>query len=253
MTKKITLFLLFLLIVTLVTSPLLAQDDETLTIRLNRDFGYASGTGNIQGRFSIRISGSDTIEEVTFYLDETVLGTDSEEPFRLQFQTDNYPAGKHTLYATATTTDGQTLQSPNIARVFVTPEATRESVGKLIIPILGGTIALIGIIVVVTVLIERRRGPIPLGASRSYGMMGGTVCQACQRPFSIHFWSFNFITRRYDRCPHCGKWQWVSRFLPQDLKTAEQAELKTAPATVAELTPEEKLRRQLDDSRFEDI
>lgn len=248
--KKITpLFLLCLLFV----SPLFAQDDAELTIRLNRDFGYSSGTGDIQGRFSIRVDGPDTIQEVTFYLDETVLGSDNESPFRLQFETDNYAEGKHTFYAMATTSDGQTLQSPNISRVFVTAEASREAIGGIVVPVLGGTVAIIGIIVVITVLIERRKGPVPLGASRSYGVLGGAVCNNCQRPFGIHFWSFNFVARRYDRCPHCGKWQWVTRMLPAELSAAEKAELETEPATVAELTPEEKLRRQLDDSRFEDI
>ena len=127
--------------------------------------------------------------------------------------------------------------------------------GRILLPVVGA-LALVGVLVVVFTVIDIRRGRkshTPLGAARRYGLMGGTVCPKCGRPFSRHWWAPNALAGKLDHCPHCGRWS-VVRALPLDqLRAAEAAELQNAqPATpLPNLSPEEKLRRQLDDSRYD--
>jgi hypothetical protein len=67
-------------------------------------------------------------------------------------------------------------------------------------------------------------------------------------------WSFNLVAFRFDRCPHCGQWKLVQKYHPDVLAAAaeamQQAEDKSARPSAS--SPEEKLRRQLEDSRFDD-
>src|SRR2546422_242225 len=105
-------------------------------------------------------------------------------------------------------------------------------------------------------VLDIRRGrlsPTPLGAARRYGILGGAICPKCGRPFSRHWWAPNAVSGKLDRCPHCGRWS-VVRALPLDqLRAAEAAELQAAQPThpASEPSAEEKLRRQLDESRFD--
>jgi len=70
------------------TLPVGAQDEE-LSIRLHRDFGYGGFAGDIQGRFSFTASGPDDLENVTYTIDGEPMGTVSEAPFRLRFEFDD--------------------------------------------------------------------------------------------------------------------------------------------------------------------
>ncbi|MCJ7652038.1 MAG: Ig-like domain-containing protein, partial [Candidatus Lokiarchaeota archaeon] len=81
-----------------------AQGDE-ITLKLSRDFGYASGTGKIQGLFSMKVTSSTQLSEVVFYIDSKSIGKDALEPFKLQFNTDDFSPGVHSLYAI-----GQTVE-----------------------------------------------------------------------------------------------------------------------------------------------
>ena len=66
--KKATCKLAVTLVVVLVFSmPVLAQTDQTLNLRLSRDFGYSSGTGHIQGAFSMIASGPESLERVAIH------------------------------------------------------------------------------------------------------------------------------------------------------------------------------------------
>ena len=50
--------------------PAQAQNNEDeLLLSLSRDFGYSSGTGRIQGTFSMKASGPEDLERVVFYID----------------------------------------------------------------------------------------------------------------------------------------------------------------------------------------
>jgi hypothetical protein len=63
------------------------------------------------------------------------------------------------------------------------------------------------------------------------------------------------LTNKFDRCPYCGKWSAV-RPLPIDkLRAAERAELEQAGAgeQFAGESAEEKLKKELDDSKYQGL
>lgn len=248
--------LLVSMIVALGTSAVSAQEatpaTETLDLGLSRDFGYGGFGGDIEGTFSYRVEGPETLMRVEFLLDGEVIGEDSEPPFRLQFRTGTYALGQHTLSAVGYTSDGQTLQSASLTRNFVDPGESTEFLKRMLIP-LGVIIVLAVVLPAVIGIASERRNPTPMGAPRKYGLSGGTICPNCGRPYSRHFWGLNLGTSTFDRCPHCGKWRVVRRHSLEELRAAEQAELKQEQATLAPLSEEEKLRRQLEDSRFNDV
>ncbi len=58
---------------------------------------------------------------------------------------------------------------------------------------------------------------------------------------------------RFDRCPFCGRWGVVRIASLSELRKAEATELEDAKASqpIPEESEEEKLRKELDDSRFQ--
>jgi len=108
-------FVLLTILLTAVSA--LAQNDD-LSLRLSRDFGYSLG-GRIQGKFSFRVTGPDDLERVVFLVDGEQVGEDTKPPFRLQFRTETFSLGSHTLSATGFTSDGRQLQSNQLHREFV--------------------------------------------------------------------------------------------------------------------------------------
>jgi hypothetical protein len=234
----------------------LAQGDGELTLTLSRDFGYSSGTGRIQGTFSLRASGQEDLQRVVFLIDGQPVGEDSQAPFSIQFHTGNYSLGTHTLSAVGYTRDGRVLHSNEIQREFVSAGEGQQAALRIAIPIVGVTFGIILLSTLLPIILGRRRGPgIPLGAPRSYGLLGGTICPKCKRPFSMHIWGFNMLAGKFDRCPHCGRWSLVRRVSPEELKAAEAAELEMAGGGEAApaVSPEEALRKDLDDSRYIDV
>jgi len=247
---------IFALICTWFISPAQAQSTNELTLRLSRDFGYSSGTGKIQGTFSLRASGPDNLERVEFYIDGELMGIDEEPPFKLQFNTGSYPLGVHTLSAIGYTAAGDVLQSNEHRREFVDPAEGWQTVGKIVIPIFGIALAAILFSFLLPTLFGRKRASnIPLGAQRNYGLLGGTICPKCQRPFPLHIYGMNLGIGKYDRCPHCGKWSLVRRQRLSELRAAEASELASAESDQPQppLSEEERLRKELDDSRYLDL
>ncbi len=231
-------------------APLFAQEDE-LTLRLSRDFGYGGLGGDIQGTFSYRVEGPADLVRVEFLLDEQVVGEDTEPPFRFQFTTDTYALGAHTLRAVGYTAAGDVLESASVTRNFVDPGSSWEAAGRFVLPLLA--IVLLAVLLPAAVaMVQERRHPTPPGAPRKYGMAGGAICPRCGRPYGRHFWAPNLVAGKLDRCPHCGKWAIVGRQSAAALRAAEQAELQEGDPDLPEpLSPEEKFRQQLDDSRFD--
>ncbi len=225
---------------------------EGLDLGLSRDFGYGGFGGDIEGTFSYRVDGPDALVRVEFLLDGEVIGEDTEPPFRLQFRTGTYALGQHTLSAVGYTSDGQTLQSVTLTRNFVDPGESTEFLKRMLLP-LGVIIFLAVVLPAVISITSERRNPTPMGAPRKYGLSGGTICPNCGRPYSRHFWGLNVGAGKFDRCPHCGKWRMVRRHSLEALRAAEQAELEQEKGTVTPLSEEEKLRRQLEESRFDDV
>ena len=85
-----------------------------------------------------------------------------------------------------------------------------------------------------------------------YGLLGGTVCPKCGKPFGLHWWAPHIGLGRYDRCPHCGKWSAVRFASAERLREAEKL-MGDGPGepTVQSVSAEEQLRREIDDSRFD--
>ncbi|MGW8250720.1 MAG: Ig-like domain-containing protein, partial [Anaerolineales bacterium] len=222
MNKKYVLLSLFLVFFSLYN---VQAQSEDLTLSLTRNFGYSSGTGDIQGTFTMRVSGPDDLTRVVFYIDGEAIGEATEPPFALRFQTGNYPLGVHTLSAVGYTNQGIELRSNEQRREFVSAQEGMQFVGRILLPLLGIIILSVLLSIAIPALTGRnRKEQVPLGAPRSYGMFGGTICPKCGRPFGIHLWGINLAVGKLDRCPHCGKWSLVRRVPPATLRQAEEAE-----------------------------
>lgn len=232
-----------------------AQDAPELELFIRRTFGYSGGS-QIQGSFRAEASGPAELVSVTFRIDGNVLGVDSEAPFSVDFDTDAYAAGWHTFTADGELSDGRVLPSNERRFEFVTAEASWQAAFGIMVPLFSvlGLVLALGVGISLIQTRHNKKNPVPLGATRRYGLMGGTICPKCGRPFSRHWWGLNAGLGKFDRCDHCGKWSLV-RALPLDeLRAAEAAELKLAQAGAApaELSDAERLRRQLDESRYLD-
>jgi len=238
--------------------PALAQGEQPeLVLRLSKNFGYSSGLGQMQGTFTLRATGPEDLARVVFLLDGQPVGEAHQPPFNLRFQTSDYALGDHTLQAIGYTTTGGELTS-NEARVqFVTAEEGMRFVGNIIIPLVAVIlVALLGSTLGPVLMNKGKNIDLPLGAERKYGISGGAICPRCQRPFSLHLFGVNLgPAHKLDRCPYCGKWALMRRRPLSELKAAEVAELGMAHAeTQAPETVEaEKLHRDLENSRYQDL
>ncbi|MBM4423025.1 MAG: hypothetical protein FJ030_06480 [Chloroflexi bacterium] len=238
------------------TFPALAQESDELTLAIHRDFGYGGGS-QIQGLFTLEATGPSDLASVTFMIDDIVIGEATSPPFKLQFDTDKYPAGWHDLIAVGATAEGRRLTSQTRRFEFVSPDFVWKQMSSIFATVGGFVLALMLIGMAIQFapsLLGKKRGA-PFGAARNYGWLGGAICPKCKRPFAIHWWSFNAgFFRKFDRCDHCGKWSIVSRASREQLAAAEAAELAASQPEppISELSLEEKLKRQLDDSRYID-
>lgn len=230
------------------TVPAAAQEPEPLPLSISRDFGFASG-GRIQGTFSLRVRGPDDLVRVEFLIDGQVLNVDEEPPFRYQFNTGSYALGMHTLAAVGTTADGRRLSSRVHTVEFVSAEEGFRVAGSIVLPLLAvvGGITLLGLLL--PALLDRG------GAARvgDYGPAGAAVCRRCGLPFGRRLLAPNLLTGKLARCPHCGRWQIAGRARRADLEAAEARRAAQAGLGGLEVEDEaERLRRRIEDSRFED-
>jgi len=256
--KKIASILIVLLIFVLASvNSASAQTAGELQLGLNRDFGMSGFGDNIQGLFTLKIkSPPANLTRVEFFLDSKSMGEDTQAPFSLQFNTDSYALGQHTFSAVGYTADGQEMNSNPITAVFVTAGEGGNLALKIVIPIVGLLIlAMVVSYAIPTILNKGKISSLPLGATRNYGIGGGVICPKCGRPFPLRLWMFHLGFSRIDRCPFCGKWSFVRQASLTDLRAAEAAELARAqPETTISGEPEaDKLKKELDDSRFQNM
>jgi len=124
--KRLRLTLILLLVCALPLSAAAQENGDSLPIRFTRDFGYAAG-GKIQGTFSIKVRETDDLDliAVDFLVDGSVAFTDTEPPYRYQFNTANYTEGAHTLSAVGYKADGTSLRSSEFSREFISSEEIR--------------------------------------------------------------------------------------------------------------------------------
>jgi hypothetical protein len=254
--KKLSILTLLTLFIFGMSSAAQAQDGNELSLSLSRDFGYSSGTGKIQGTFSLKVKGPEDLARVEFLIDGKSIGEATQPPFNLQFNTDDYSLGVHTMTVVGFTVNGQELHSNEVRAEFVSATEGWQSALKIAIPIIA--VALIAVLLssVGPLLLGRgKKSNVPLGSQRSYGVLGGTICPKCGHPFSVHVWGINMLVGKLDRCPYCGKWSIVRRYPITALREAEVAELEDAKdqGQVPTLSEEEKLHKELEDSRFRDL
>ncbi len=250
--KLLTSLAVAILSMAVLAAPALAQAEPGLSLRLSRDFGYSSGTGRIQGTFSMIASGPADLQQVTFTIDDQIVGTDNEAPFRLRFNTGDYPLGVHTIVASGETGNGSLLEL-NVVRVeFVSADEGWQAAVKIIVPILGIVFAVMLFGFLFPQLFRRGKlEHLPAGEQRNYGMLGGGICPKCKRPFALHIFGLNLIAGKFDRCPYCGRWSLVRRLPLEELRLAEAVELQ-AEKSAASLPDdsEEEYRKQVEDSRY---
>ncbi|MCL4257771.1 MAG: hypothetical protein KJZ53_04480 [Anaerolineales bacterium] len=241
--KKALLLLVAIALFAFAT-PARAQD-TSLVIGMNRDFGYAGFNNDIEGLFSLRASGPADLQRVDFYIDDLLIASVDEEPFRVQFTTKDYEPGERTLYALGYLSDGTELRSNEFTRVFLSADEARGNVTRLIFPLLG---IVLGVTLLASVLpAVLSRGKPERG---KYGMSGGAVCPKCELPFPLRFFSFNMGTRKLERCPHCGKWSLVRRASKEALAAAEARWAgEDAPGQAKPRISRED--EQIDSSRYE--
>ncbi|HSS98993.1 MAG TPA: Ig-like domain-containing protein, partial [Terriglobales bacterium] len=115
---------LLLLALLVVVRPAHAQD-ESLTLGLSRDFGYAGFSSDIEGLFSLSAQGPNDLTRVDFYFNDEIIFSDDAAPFRFQFTTKDYAPGEYRLYAIGVTADGTELHSNEFVRVFLSAEDAR--------------------------------------------------------------------------------------------------------------------------------
>ena len=232
-----------------------AQSEDGLTLRLTRNFGYSSGGGDIQGNFTLSVSGPDDLSRVVFFIDDAVMAEVTAPPFEYQFSTGNYPDGIHILRAVGYTAGGAELHSNEQRRRFLSAEEAGQNTLKIVLPLFGVVFGLMLFSYLLPTILGRgKRHTLPLGAPRSYGVLGGAICPKCGRHFGMHIWGLNMVMGKFDRCPYCGKWSIVRRASQEALRAAEITELKrTGETQTTAPSDEEDLMRELEDSRYRDL
>jgi hypothetical protein len=222
-------------------------------LNVSRMFGYSSGN-QIKGSFRLSVIGVSDIRSVDYMIDGQVMARVDTEPYRLDFQTETYSGGVHTLSAIITTTDGRNVEVPGRQFEFATAQQEQRSIVGVIVP-LGSVILLavaLGLGLQFLFMRNKKREFVPLGTPRNYGWRGGAICPKCNRPTVLHTFSFNLgINRKYDICENCGKWS-AMKILPEsELRKAEIEETKSTEKVHANpKTEEEKLKDFLDESKF---
>jgi hypothetical protein len=240
--------LIVALLLILLALPAAAQEsDEALVLSLSRNFGYGGGN-RIQGTFSLKATGPEDLVRVEFLIDGEVVATDEEAPYRYQFNTASYAVGSHTFSAQGYTADGSQISSNQFSREMISSQRAWDDVRNILVPLLLVIAVLAVLGTLGSALFGRKKEHKP----GEYGMAGGTVCRRCGFPFSRNFLSPNLMVGKLVRCPHCGKWGILPRASAAELEAAEARLAQESQGTLEAPSEEQRLRRMLDESRFDD-
>jgi hypothetical protein len=247
--KKIRGLVLFsCILILLIPGFVFAQEEgPTLTLGLIRNFGYG-GVGKIQGNFTLRlVDPPPDLAEVSFYLDNELMGVVAEAPFEIKFSTGEFEDGEHQMIARGILEDGGEATSNTITKTFLSSEQAWADTQGIIFPLLIGIGALTLLGIGAPMLLGRKKPHMP----GQYGPAGGAVCPRCQMPFSRPFFAPNLMVGKLVRCPHCGK----TSILPRsDMASLEEAEKRLAGegVTQMETTSKDDFQQLIDDSRYEE-
>ena len=222
---------------------------ESLTLKLNRDFGYGGFNGDIQGRFSMKVTNNPSGQElvsVTYFIDDQEMATLTESPFHLQFNTDIFDPGWHTLSAQGTLADGTLIGSNQFKREFVEKGKAWDSMKNIVIPVLAISVLLA---IVGPILSAKQNKNFELGV---YGVKGGAVCKKCHLPFARNMWSPNMGLGKLEKCPHCGKRQITMPASSEKLRAAEELYRSENDLNFTSTESEEdKLKKMIENSKFD--
>jgi hypothetical protein len=224
---------------------------EELSLKLSRDWGYGGFNGDIQGLFSMHVTGPADLAKVEFYIDDNKIGELDKPPFDLQFNTDMYALGVHNLHALGYSSKEQKYISNSISANFV----PKQNDMKFMLPIIVVVVLAILISTLIPILITRKKKTIlPAGAERNYGINGGSICPKCRRPFALPIFSMNLGLSKLTACPSCGKWIVVRRKSIDLLRQAERDELlKGGIQDAADgLKEDDKIISDLEDSKYQE-
>jgi len=239
----------------LLSLPVCAQGTmPELILGNSRLFGYG-GFGEIQGTFRLSVSGPENLSRVVFEIDGQPMGEATRPPWQLQYLTDNFASGSRTLTATGYTATGQALHSNEIRTRFLSSQQAGQATTRLVVVLLGGILGLMALSALLSSVLFRRKGhALAPGTPRNYGLAGGAVCSRCARPFARNVFAPNILAGKLERCPYCGKWGIVRAASRAELAAAEAAELAGAatPEQAAAQAGPDQLRRDIEDSRFQD-
>ncbi len=247
------LYLLFMSLVPLHKAG--AQSEGLFKIRLSKNFGYSSGSGRIQGLFTIKVSGPLVLAQVFFYLDNELLGEDNQAPFSYRFDTGDYSLGVHKIVAQGYTLDGRQLESNRLRVTFVSAEEGWQAARDIMLPILVLVFGIIVLSIILTIFTGNKTKQVPPGALRKYGISGGAICSRCQRPFELCWYMPNLFIGKLARCPFCGKWNILTSLPLHELRQAELDELQVDSDIYSQslLNEKERLEKELDESRYLDL
>jgi hypothetical protein len=254
MKKRFIMVLVLILGLFISTTGVVSAQDEGYRVRVRKDFGYG-WANEIQGRFTISLDGDDTmVQQVSFFVDDQLLGIVTDSPFRYQFQTEDFAPGSHRLSAEVQLKDGSTQETNAVVYEFLASTQANQQVTKLLL-FIGGVI--LGVFVIGTIIqsmATKKKGKTNLspGTPRNYGFLGGTICPRCGRPFSRHIFGVNLVVGRLDRCENCGKWVMTTRATPSMLRAAEEAEREAFVEEENSTLETHDLKENLDDTIYYD-
>ena len=245
-------FIVAIVVLFLVVSPVLASDGD-YSLVFKREFGVGL-PGAVQGRMSVTIKGDlDAVDTVAYMIDAQEMAVVTAQSLKFQFNTDDYPAGEHSFYALVTTKTGELKQTAPIMMKFIAADEARTLTRNVFL----GIGAILLVVVLAGVLLAKRQ----VKASKAHGvstagLWGAAVCPKCGRAFTRTLVGLNLLFKRYEPCPHCGKWSVTQRATAQEVDQAER-KLKAAIAEdlpeSASLTERDDVLDQLEESKYTEL
>ena len=251
MKKRVFLVLILAMVFALSYSAAMAQDSP-FGLRIMRDWGYGNGV-DINGRMSLSIKGEQAqIQQVTFFMDGEMMATVSTDPFKLQFDTNNYDPGVHRMTADVKTTSGETYSTNTLVANFVDKTTASGSMLKILMLVGGIAVVSIGIQLFVQKNTNKNTKFDESGRVQ-YGVWGGAVCPKCGQPFNRSFFGINLVGVRLERCPHCGKFVPTRRATPEQLDAAERRFRAVPDEQPPAKSDQEKKQESYDDSKYTEL
>jgi len=244
MRKKSLNFLLALFILLgLFTHGVYAQTEEAQwQLRLRRDWGYGMGS-DIQGQLTLSLQGDTSqVEQVTFYFNGVKAFEQTEAPFRFSFNTNQFPAVINTMRADVLTRDGKLYTTLPLSYNFLSSKDANKNTGLLVGGIIGVALLITALSFVITSRGQGKDG-------KTGGMFGLAICKECGQTFPRSIFGMNIVVGKYERCPHCGKWQVTVPASEAEIAEANWAS-QPEPVSISESSHE---RDELEESRFIDL